>query len=586
MTPGTGAFTSVTASGVTATGNVTGQNIVATGLIYGTFAGTISSSSVSPTANVASLETVATTSTNGTYYPAFYSGTTGNLAVQTNSSLTYNPSTGALAATSLTATNVASTYVTPTNLSTANAVITGGSVNNTVIGDTTAAAGTFTTATAATVNATTLTATNATATTLSATNFSSSNVQITGGSITGIAMENVTTLAATNFSTANAVVTGGSVNSTPIGATTASTGAFTTVTTSGAATLNSANVTNGLIVSGTTTATGNATFSNGATINSSQAAGSDFKAAGVNTTNLVWARAASAYDQVVVGNTISAASLTTGSKLVVNSTDSIQVPVGSNAQRPGTASGTSAALGQIRVNNQSNVLEYYNGASWQGTGTTFTVITSQQLTGDGTTTAFTLNTSTTTAGVVISINGVVQLPSIAYTISSGTTLTFSEAPAATDIIDVRTLVTTQTVVGVSGPSGYNGFNADNDYAYVTAGTNAMVNVAAWDVSGAQVSMLANVSVGASATTVDTMSTSTYRSAKYVVQVTNGSSYQVMEALLISNGTTATVTTYGVVSTGSSLGTLSATQSGTNALLQFTGTAAGNTVRIKKDYILI
>jgi hypothetical protein len=197
-----------------------------------------------------------------------------------------------------------------------------------------------------------------------------------------------------------------------------------------------------------------------------------------------------------------------------------------------------------------------------------------------------LNTSTTTAGVVISINGVVQLPSIAYTISSGTTLTFSEAPAATDIIDVRTLVTTQTVVGVSGPSGYNGFNADNDYAYVTAGTNAMVNVAAWDVSGAQVSMLANVSVGASATTVDTMSTSTYRSAKYVVQVTNGSSYQVMEALLISNGTTATVTTYGVVSTGSSLGTLSATQSGTNALLQFTGTAAGNTVRIKKDYILI
>jgi uncharacterized membrane protein len=57
-------------------------------------------------------------------------------------------------------------------------------------------------------------------------------------------------------------------------------------------------------------------------------------------------------------------------------------------------------------------------------------------------------------------------------------------------------------------------------------------------------------------------------------------------LLISDGTTATVTTYGVVSTGSSLGTLSATQSGSNAQLQFTGTAAGNTVRIKKDYILI
>ena len=110
----------------------------------------------------------------------------------------------------------------------------------------------------------------------------------------------------------------------------------------------------------------------------------------------------------------------------------------------------------------------------------------------------------------------------------------------------------------------------------------------WDTAGAKVGALANVSVATAntATTIDTMATGTYRSAKYIIQATNGANYQVSEALMISNGTTATVTTYGTVQTNGNLGIITATQSGSNALLQFVAANSSTNVRITKDYLLI
>ena len=195
--------------------------------------------------------------------------------------------------------------------------------------------------------------------------------------------------------------------------------------------------------------------------------------------------------------------------------------------------------------------------------------------------------SSTTNGAIVSINGIVQIPTTAYS-CSGTTLTFTEAPASGDVIDVRRLTTTSTITAISGPNGYMGFYADNNGAYVTTGTGSANNTTYWDTSGAEVNAVGNVTVASAntATTVDTMSTSTYRSAKYVVQVTNGTNYQVMEALMISNGTTATITTYGTVQTNGNLGVLAATQSGGNVTLQFIATNTSNIVRVKKDYLVI
>jgi hypothetical protein len=89
-----------------------------------------------------------------------------------------------------------------------------------------------------------------------------------------------------------------------------------------------------------------------------------------------------------------------------------------------------------------------------------------------------------------------------------------------------------------------------------------------------------------ATTIDTLNTTTYRTAKYVIQATSGTSYQSTEALVISDGTTASVNEYGTVATGSNLGSVSALQSGANVLVQFTAINAGTVVRLVKQTIAV
>jgi hypothetical protein len=88
-----------------------------------------------------------------------------------------------------------------------------------------------------------------------------------------------------------------------------------------------------------------------------------------------------------------------------------------------------------------------------------------------------------------------------------------------------------------------------------------------------------------ATTVDSWAFATYRSAKYQVQVTctagaNINTYQVSEILVIHNGTTATMTEYGVARTGAvELATFTVDISGANARLLATA-PAGDTIKVK------
>ena len=59
-------------------------------------------------------------------------------------------------------------------------------------------------------------------------------------------------------------------------------------------------------------------------------------------------------------------------------------------------------------------------------------------TGDGSTTTLTINSGRTVSDVIVDVNGIVLTPTDDYTIS-GTTLTFSTAPAASAEITVRYL---------------------------------------------------------------------------------------------------------------------------------------------------
>lgn len=120
----------------------------------------------------------------------------------------------------------------------------------------------------------------------------------------------------------------------------------------------------------------------------------------------------------------------TGTFVIVG-TNGVVIPVGNIAQRP-----SPAAEGTLRFNNEYDRLEYYDGTEWDVVGGG---ITSQTITtADGVITVFALDRESTTAASLVMLNGVVQLPVTAYSVS-GNVLTFTEAPASSDIIDVRFL---------------------------------------------------------------------------------------------------------------------------------------------------
>ena len=116
--------------------------------------------------------------------------------------------------------------------------------------------------------------------------------------------------------------------------------------------------------------------------------------------------------------------------VAVDATSGLIVPVGTTAQRP------TGQTGMIRFNTVENQLEVYNGSAWVSVGATNTV-SKDDFSGDDTTTAFTLGQSATTNSVIVTLNGTVQEATNAYSVS-GTTLTFTNAPATGDVIQVRT----------------------------------------------------------------------------------------------------------------------------------------------------
>jgi hypothetical protein len=86
--------------------------------------------------------------------------------------------------------------------------------------------------------------------------------------------------------------------------------------------------------------------------------------------------------------------------------------------------------------------------------------------------------------------------------------------------------------------------------------------------------------------IDSFSSTTYRSAKYYVQMTSGSSYHVIELSLLHDGTTVNLVQYGEIKTGASLGTFDASISGGVLGLLFTATNAITTVKLTRMAIVL
>lgn len=154
----------------------------------------------------------------------------------------------------------------------------------------------------------------------------------------------------------------------------------------------------------------------------------------------------------------------------ISGTDGFVVPIGTTAQRPG-----SPTNGTLRYNSSTDQLEIYDGTAWDGLSDTTSAISSETFDGDGSTTAFTLASAATTNTIFVSMNGTLQIPTSAYTVS-GTTLTFTEAPATGDKIEVRKITETQSVSALTNDSGN---------AYIQTNSDALGTV---DIVGTEVNL--------------------------------------------------------------------------------------------------
>jgi hypothetical protein len=121
----------------------------------------------------------------------------------------------------------------------------------------------------------------------------------------------------------------------------------------------------------------------------------------------------------------------------------------------------------------------------------------------------------------------------------------------------------------------------------TAGSNTSISdtqYLSYLISG---SSTAGVSVGTSATTIDQFEISKYRTGKYILSITNGSQYQASEVMILHNGTTSYIVTYGTIYTGASqLVNFTSSISSGNVLLTGTSASGTSTVKLQKNYIVV
>ena len=104
------------------------------------------------------------------------------------------------------------------------------------------------------------------------------------------------------------------------------------------------------------------------------------------------------------------------------------------------------------------------------------------------------------------------------------------------------------------------------------------------LTGTVMSSPTSTSVGTSVTAVDEFQLSTYRGAKYVAVISNSTNHNIVEALVVHNGTTSTITVFGEVSTTSSLGDFTTDVNNGNVRLLYSGTGSGNDVKVYATYI--
>lgn len=122
----------------------------------------------------------------------------------------------------------------------------------------------------------------------------------------------------------------------------------------------------------------------------------------------------------------------------ISGSDALGLPSGDSGNRP-----INPETGYFRFNSDIGGVEYWDGTDWISPG--IQPISSQVLTPDGVTDDFVLSDDATPESVLVMINGTLQQPYVAYTVT-GNVITFSEVPLTSDVIEVRRIAAGATTV--------------------------------------------------------------------------------------------------------------------------------------------
>src|SRR5210317_1429615 len=258
-------------------------------------------------------------------------------------------------------------------------------------------------------------------------------------------------------------------------------------------------------------------------------------------------------------------------------TNAIRLPNGTTAQRP------SGAVGEIRYNSSTDTIEGYTSAGgWAQLGATSStsentddtatdsetaISTSQGIIDQFVTSSFDsawyltvtrdeINDEVATAKHSLVHNDSSAFVATSHITESNTSNAYLTAQADVAGGNARLLGTGGSVV--NSVSTYRIALGDNTSATTTG--NVVTSI--------------NTDVDSASEVVDSWAHASYRGAKYYISVNNASKTEVsnMEALVVHDGTTAFITTYGLVNTGSNdLLSLTAAINGSNVELS----AAGN-----------
>ena len=303
----------------------------------------------------------------------------------------------------------------------------------------------------------------------------------------------------------------------------------------------------------------------------------------------------------------------------------------------GSVPSTSAIeMGEIAINTADGYLfiKRFNGVSEEvvqigasGGGNTAgdLTITVDTYVGNGTTASYSLASQPQADQyITVIVNGITQhISDYSFT---GRLLTFTSAPASGDDIEIRvysylsasvdlrayqsyvyTITTsTNTITGADDNSltlaydigkvevYFNGVRLVNGSDYTATNGTSIVLATAVDDSTIEVVSLSKASfidvdslgpfdetltLTTANQVVDTLNKLTYRSAKFLVQMSHATlGYHVTEVLVIHDGTNAYVTEYGTMWTIASLGTVNADISGNNLRLLVTPANTNTTIK--------